>query len=103
MKLFAYVNHAQILLKETTGAYDGARTPNWQVPTVSESAALPTALHCPWVVKLELISLWTVPLTLCLCYRVLASKYGLDKIAEKMKEYEISGLVIVGGFEVNWT
>lgn len=31
--------------------------------------------------------------------KVLASKYGIDKIAEKMKEYDISGLVIVGGFE----
>ncbi|XP_052260643.1 ATP-dependent 6-phosphofructokinase, platelet type-like isoform X3 [Dreissena polymorpha] len=31
--------------------------------------------------------------------KVLAGKYGLDKIAEKMKEHEISALVIVGGFE----
>ncbi|XP_053383137.1 ATP-dependent 6-phosphofructokinase, muscle type-like isoform X2 [Mercenaria mercenaria] len=31
--------------------------------------------------------------------KVLASKYGIEKIAKKMKEYEISGLVIVGGFE----
>ena len=33
--------------------------------------------------------------------RVLSSKYGLDKIAEKVKEHDISGLVIIGGFEVS--
>lgn len=33
--------------------------------------------------------------------RVLSSKYGLEKIAEKIKEYEISGLIICGGFEVS--
>lgn len=50
----------------------------------------------------------TYPPTICcktlegmLYCRVLAKQYGLDKIAERMKEYEISGLVIVGGFEVN--
>ena len=37
---------------------------------------------------------------MCSHFRVLSSKYGLDKIAEKLKEYEICGLVIVGGFEV---
>lgn len=31
--------------------------------------------------------------------KVLASKYGLDKIAVKLKEYDISALVLVGGFE----
>ncbi|KAL4218413.1 hypothetical protein ACF0H5_023149 [Mactra antiquata] len=31
--------------------------------------------------------------------KVLAKQYGLKNIAEKMKEYEISGLAIVGGFE----
>ena len=60
MQLFSYVNHAQIrsynqpvlsneskvfLLKETTGAFDGARTHNWQVSTDHESDALPPAPH----------------------------------------------------------
>ncbi|KAL3887669.1 hypothetical protein ACJMK2_000235 [Sinanodonta woodiana] len=31
--------------------------------------------------------------------KVLAGKYGLDRIAEKLAEFEISGLLIVGGFE----
>jgi hypothetical protein len=28
------------------------------------------------------------------------AKYGMDKIAEKFKEFDISGLLIIGGFEV---
>jgi len=31
------------LLKETTGAFDGVRTHDWQVSTDHESDALPTA------------------------------------------------------------
>ncbi|XP_062595780.1 ATP-dependent 6-phosphofructokinase-like isoform X2 [Saccostrea cucullata] len=31
--------------------------------------------------------------------KCVGSKYGLDKIAEKLKEYDISGLLIIGGFE----
>ncbi|XP_069106568.1 ATP-dependent 6-phosphofructokinase-like isoform X2 [Argopecten irradians] len=31
--------------------------------------------------------------------KIVASKYGMDKIAAKLKEYGISGLLIVGGFE----
>ncbi|XP_021373061.1 ATP-dependent 6-phosphofructokinase-like isoform X1 [Mizuhopecten yessoensis] len=31
--------------------------------------------------------------------KIVASKYGMDKIAAKLKEYDISGLLIVGGFE----
>nr|WDE40199.1 6-phosphofructokinase 1 [Tegillarca granosa] len=31
--------------------------------------------------------------------KITADKYGLDKIAEKLKHYDISGLVIIGGFE----
>ncbi|XP_022323820.2 ATP-dependent 6-phosphofructokinase-like isoform X1 [Crassostrea virginica] len=31
--------------------------------------------------------------------KCVASKYGLDKIAENLKKYEISGLLIIGGFE----
>lgn len=33
-------------------------------------------------------------------YRCTASRYGLDKVAEKLKEHGISGLLIIGGFEV---
>ena len=33
------------LLKETTGAFDGARTHDWQVSTDNESDALPTSPH----------------------------------------------------------
>ena len=58
-QFFAYVNHARIhswnqpvltnessfLLKETTGAFDEARTHDWQVSTDHKSDALATALR----------------------------------------------------------
>ncbi|XP_061181740.1 ATP-dependent 6-phosphofructokinase-like isoform X2 [Saccostrea echinata] len=31
--------------------------------------------------------------------KCVGSKYGLDKIAQKLKEYDVSGLLIIGGFE----
>ncbi|KAK3088102.1 hypothetical protein FSP39_014689 [Pinctada imbricata] len=31
--------------------------------------------------------------------KVVASKYGMDRIAKKLKEHDISGLLIIGGFE----
>ncbi|XP_055997392.1 ATP-dependent 6-phosphofructokinase-like isoform X2 [Ostrea edulis] len=31
--------------------------------------------------------------------KCVGAKYGMDKIAEKFKEYDISGLLIIGGFE----
>jgi hypothetical protein len=34
-------------------------------------------------------------------YRCTASRYGLDKVAAKLKEHDISGLLIIGGFEVH--
>ena len=33
------------LLKETTGAFDGARTRDWRVSNDHESDALPTGIH----------------------------------------------------------
>ena len=27
---------------------------------------------------------------------------GLDKVAEKLKKFNIHGLVVIGGFEVSW-
>ncbi|KAL5013131.1 hypothetical protein ScPMuIL_007401 [Solemya velum] len=31
--------------------------------------------------------------------KIVANRYGMDKIAAKLKEYDISGLLVVGGFE----
>lgn len=33
--------------------------------------------------------------------RCVGSRYGMQKIAEKLKEHNISGLLIIGGFEVS--
>lgn len=34
--------------------------------------------------------------------RCVGSRYGMQKIAEKLKENNISGLLIIGGFEVSF-
>lgn len=34
--------------------------------------------------------------------RCVGSRYGMQKIAEKLKEHNISGLLIIGGFEVSF-